>query len=294
MALLRPATSSRCMGASHHHTRPLGLLRPSMYSSKLQRAVIRGALMRSEDDDLLLSSGCPVPKEQQPIHELKQLQGMFLFDWATMPLPAFAQKLASVWFGFFLFLAMPVSAVTFDLHKELLQCLTAASAGSSFIVTVLVWRLYLGWQHVGDRLISATIEYEETGWYDGQVWVKTPQVLMRDRLMSNHTVKPALARLKRTLLGLGGSLVASVLLLSTLNPAPVNSAAYYGDSTFSTSFAAAMRSQSAGQTVKYEDTIAKYEPWVLQEDQQSAADAESNDTDDVSSRFDMRSHMMLQ
>jgi hypothetical protein len=42
-------------------------------------------------------------------------------------------------------------------------------AGSSFIVTVLIWRLYLGWQHVGDRLISATVEYEETGWYDGQV-----------------------------------------------------------------------------------------------------------------------------
>jgi hypothetical protein len=37
-----------------------------------------------------------------------------------------------------------------------------------------------------------------------EVWVKTPQVLMRDRLMSNYTVKPALARLKRTLLGLGG------------------------------------------------------------------------------------------
>jgi hypothetical protein len=35
--------------------------------------------------------------------------------------------------------------------------------------------------------------------------VKTPQVLMRDRLMSNYTVKPALARLKRTLLGLGGA-----------------------------------------------------------------------------------------
>jgi hypothetical protein len=29
---------------------------------------------------------------------------------------------------------------------------------------------------------------------------------MRDRLMSNYTVKPALARLKRTLLGLGGEL----------------------------------------------------------------------------------------
>jgi hypothetical protein len=37
-----------------------------------------------------------------------------------------------------------------------------------------------------------------------QVWVKTPEVIMRDRLQCNYTVKPALARLKRTLLGLGG------------------------------------------------------------------------------------------
>ncbi len=29
---------------------------------------------------------------------------------------------------------------------------------------VLVWRLYLGWDHVGGRLQSATVEYEETGW----------------------------------------------------------------------------------------------------------------------------------
>lgn len=77
----------------------------------------------------------------------------------------------AVWLGFFITMGLPVSAFTFDLHKELLQCVAAASAGSSFIVTVLVWRLYLGWQHVGDRLISATIEYEETGWYDGQVGV---------------------------------------------------------------------------------------------------------------------------
>lgn len=35
-----------------------------------------------------------------------------------------------------------------------------------------------GWQHVGDRLISATVEYEETGWYDGQVGVLDPVCLL--------------------------------------------------------------------------------------------------------------------
>lgn len=32
-----------------------------------------------------------------------------------------------------------------------------------------VLRLYLGFSHVGSRLLSATVVYEETGWYDGQV-----------------------------------------------------------------------------------------------------------------------------
>lgn len=68
---------------------------------------------------------------------------MFLFDWATMPVQDFATKLVSVWVGFYVLLGLPVSAFTFDVHKELLQCLAAASAGSTFIVTVLVWRLYL-------------------------------------------------------------------------------------------------------------------------------------------------------
>jgi hypothetical protein len=33
-----------------------------------------------------------------------------------------------------------------------------------------------GWSYVGDRLLSAVVPYEETGWYDGQMWVKPPEV----------------------------------------------------------------------------------------------------------------------
>lgn len=97
------------------------------------------------------------------------VQEAFLFDWASLPPSQFAVKLLTVWFGFFMTMALPVSAVTFDPMREPVQCLVSASTGSMFIVTILVLRLYLGWQHVGSRLLSATVEYEETGWYDGQV-----------------------------------------------------------------------------------------------------------------------------
>ena len=39
-----------------------------------------------------------------------------------------------------------------------------------------------GWSYVGDRLLSAVVPYEETGWYDGQMWVKPPEVNEHDSL----------------------------------------------------------------------------------------------------------------
>lgn len=73
--------------------------------------------------------------------------------------------------------------------------------------------MYLGWAYVGNRLLSATVEYEETGWYDGQIWVKTAEVLARDRLLGSFTVKPVLNRLKNTLVTLALSLFMFIVLL---------------------------------------------------------------------------------
>ena len=54
--------------------------------------------------------------------------------------------------------------------------------------------------------------------YDGQTFVKPPEVLTRDRLLGTYEVKPTLARLKATLLGTGSSLlVSAVLLLGLVN-----------------------------------------------------------------------------
>nr|XP_027079565.1 protein CONSERVED IN THE GREEN LINEAGE AND DIATOMS 27, chloroplastic-like [Coffea arabica] len=79
-------------------------------------------------------------------------------------------------------------------------------------MTLLVVRMYLGWAYVGNRLLSATVEYEETGWYDGQMWVKTAEVLARDRLLGSFSVKPVLSRLKNTLVTLAISLFICVVI----------------------------------------------------------------------------------
>lgn len=52
--------------------------------------------------------------------------------------------------------------------------------------------------------------------YDGQVFVKPPEVLTRDRLLASYQVKPVLDKLRQTLLGAGVVLLTSSVLLGGL------------------------------------------------------------------------------
>ena len=73
--------------------------------------------------------------------------------------------------------------------------------------------MYTSWSYVANRLLSAAIEYEETGWYDGQTFLKPPEVLARDRLLGTYEVKPVMAKLKLVCTGTIGGLLACVLSL---------------------------------------------------------------------------------
>ncbi|KAL4332229.1 hypothetical protein GQ457_07G045090 [Hibiscus cannabinus] len=157
---------------------------------------------------------CPVPREQQPINEYQSLSTSFPFSWASGDLVEFCSRLFATGASFALFVGLPVAwfGSAGPISEPLKPVLAAVSSGI-LLVTIAVLRMYLGWAYVGNRLLSATVEYEETGWYDGQIWVKTAEVLARDRLLGSFTVKPVLIRLKYTLVTLAVSLLVCVLPL---------------------------------------------------------------------------------
>lgn len=62
--------------------------------------------------------------------------------------------------------------------------------------------------------MTAVLAYEESGWYDGQQFVKPPEILTRDRLLGAYEVRPVMARLKRTLQGTGIALLITAVLLT--------------------------------------------------------------------------------
>lgn len=171
----------------------------------------------SSSSPSLPETDCPVPLEQQPLNEYQALASSFPFSWAAADLRHYSSRLLFTGASFALFVGLPVAAFgVVDLDKEALKCGLGALSAGLLAVTFAVLRIYLGWAYVGNRLLSATVEYEETGWYDGQIWVKTPEVLARDRLLGSFTVKPVLSRVKLTLVGLAVSLVVCASLFFIL------------------------------------------------------------------------------
>ena len=67
-------------------------------------------------------------------------------------------------------------------------------------------RLYLGWNHVFKRLTSERVEYEESGWYDGQVWIKPVVLKEKESLIASIEVKPILKNLNQ--------IISIILILS--------------------------------------------------------------------------------
>jgi hypothetical protein len=101
-----------------------------------------------------------VPVLQRPVNELKQVKEGTLFSWATLEGAAFSARLITVFIFVFAFLGGPIAYQTFDPADQLPQFVLAGSLGALLVTTVVTLRIYLGWAYVGERLLSATIEYE--------------------------------------------------------------------------------------------------------------------------------------
>jgi Conserved in the green lineage and diatoms 27 len=142
-------------------------------------------------------ASCPVPADQRPVNEYKSLQESWFFGWSGTDLRRFIIRLGCLW-GLSWLISGPIAASSFDPTEAAVRFLLAASGGGFFLTSLVLLRLYLGWAYVHQRLYCETVDYEETGWYDGQSWTKPPQELSQDRLISTYQVQPILQRLKYT------------------------------------------------------------------------------------------------
>nr|AYR06458.1 hypothetical protein [Rhodogorgon sp.] len=139
---------------------------------------------------------CPVPFDQQPLNEYNSLKSSCFFSWFGIDIKSYIQSVVIITCtASILFMPLVNSVKSLSVG----QCLVINCLLVTFTLIVILVRLYLGWSYVTKRLLSATIFYEESGWYDGQIWVKTADILTKDRLIGTYYVLPVLKRIRYTL-----------------------------------------------------------------------------------------------
>ena len=138
-------------------------------------------------------SKCPVPREQQPTNEFIELSKSKIFSWPKTK-KSLILILIKFWVGaFILFLFISSGSIYFK--TSTLRYILYSFFSSLSIPLLISIRLYLGWNHIFKRLISEKVEYEESGWYDGQVWEKPLVLKEKESLIASIEVKPILKNL---------------------------------------------------------------------------------------------------
>ncbi|MAH58441.1 MAG: hypothetical protein CMN91_08425 [Synechococcus sp. ARS1019] len=137
---------------------------------------------------------CPVPPEQRPLEEFQQLTESWFFRWPTTSGSGLTRALALSWL-----LILPVCVLIasgdWTLRHEPIRLVLAGSVAGLVLPLLLLVRQWLGWTYVMKRLLSESVEYEESGWYDGQTWEKPLSWREKDLLIARHEVRPILGRL---------------------------------------------------------------------------------------------------
>ena len=136
---------------------------------------------------------CPVPREQQPTNEFIELSKSIFFSWPKTK-KSLILVLIKFWVGsFFLFLIISSGSIYFK--TSLIKYILLSFFSSLSIPLLISIRLYIGWNYVFKRLISERVEYEESGWYDGQIWIKPLFLKEKESLIASIEVKPILKNL---------------------------------------------------------------------------------------------------
>ena len=158
---------------------------------------------------------CPVPKEQQPTNEFIELSKSVIFSWPKTK-KSLIFVLIKFWVGaFILFIVISSGSIYFK--TSLLKYILLSFFCSLSIPLLISIRLYLGWNHVFKRLTSEKVEYEESGWYDGQVWIKPLVLKEKESLIASIEVKPILRNLIQISSIISVFALSGVLLFQNIN-----------------------------------------------------------------------------
>lgn len=157
---------------------------------------------------------CPVPRDQRPFYEYIKRKDSSILGWVGLNEFNYTRRFFITLGGIFA-ITLPFTCWFISLSYYPLQTLLVNLLISLTFQTLLYAYFFVTWIYAGKRLVAAKVWYEESGWYDGRVWIKPPSILRHERLLYHYQLVPLITRLAKTLqlLILVGVIVFSLIFL---------------------------------------------------------------------------------
>ena len=155
---------------------------------------------------------CPVPQDQRPINEFNSIRNSWIISWPFLERNIFYRKLMFSWL-FITPVSLTISYGSDYLKNNIFELIFLSFTASVAFPILILIRQWLSWVYIYKRLNSEKIEYEESGWYDGQTWEKPISWRAKDLLIAQHQIKPILNHLKVIILLLISIIISSLLFI---------------------------------------------------------------------------------
>tara|TARA_Y100001968_G_scaffold296449_1_gene304654 strand:+ start:81 stop:572 length:492 start_codon:yes stop_codon:yes gene_type:complete len=155
---------------------------------------------------------CPVPLKQRPLNEFNSIQDSGINSWPLLEKSIFYRNLIYSWI-IFIPISIIISYGSISLKNNIFDLTLTSLTASLLLPILLLSRQWLSWIYIYKRLNSENIEYEESGWYDGQIWEKPIDWRAKDLLIAQHQVKPILNHLKTIILYLAAGILILLLFI---------------------------------------------------------------------------------
>ena len=155
---------------------------------------------------------CPVPLNQRPLNEFNTIRNSWIISWPLLEKSIFYRKLIYSWI-IFTPISLTISYGSDYLRNNIFDLTFISLTASLLFPILLLSRQWLSWIYIYKRLNSENIEYEESGWYDGQIWEKPINWRNKDLLIAQHQVKPVLTHLQNLIIPLISTIFCSLLFL---------------------------------------------------------------------------------
>ena len=155
---------------------------------------------------------CPVPSNQRPLNEFNSIRNSWIISWPFLERNVFYSKLMTSWL-FINPVSLTISYGSDHLKNNIYELILVSLTASISLPLLLLIRQWLSWAYIYKRLNSEKIEYEESGWYDGQIWEKPIDWRSKDLLIAQYQIKPILNHLELLIILLISIITFALLII---------------------------------------------------------------------------------